>query len=134
MLFSLGMSYCYLASQMADFANGGVFLGPKIRHFRGLTVLISLSDTIHKWAAIFCKYSKFPKMADFGTKENTAICEIRHLWDYITVVKLHIGTQDFSKVYFFEYFFTLIWQFLVFNLRIIEIWDFKLIANCIFVE
>ena len=23
---------------MADFANGGVFPGPKIRHFRGLTV------------------------------------------------------------------------------------------------
>ena len=30
----------------------------------------------YKW-----EYSKFSKMADFGTKENTAICEIRHLWD-----------------------------------------------------
>ena len=24
---------------MADFTNGGIFLGPKIRHFRELTVL-----------------------------------------------------------------------------------------------
>ena len=35
---NLQFYYCYLASQMADFTNGGVFLGPKIRHFRGLTV------------------------------------------------------------------------------------------------
>ena len=32
--------YCLLTSQMADFANGGVLPGPKIRHFRGLTVQV----------------------------------------------------------------------------------------------
>ena len=36
----LPIYYCYLVSQMADFANGGVSPGPKIRHFRELTVLV----------------------------------------------------------------------------------------------
>ena len=36
---NLQIYYCYLVSQMADFINGGVFSGPKIRHFRELTVL-----------------------------------------------------------------------------------------------
>ena len=36
---NLQIYYCYLVSQMADFINGGVFSGPKIRHFREFTVL-----------------------------------------------------------------------------------------------
>ena len=31
---------------MTDFANGGIFLGPKIRHFRGFTVLYFVSGFI----------------------------------------------------------------------------------------
>ena len=34
----LTFQYCLLTSQMADFANGGICLGPKIRHFRGFAV------------------------------------------------------------------------------------------------
>ena len=45
---NLQIYYCYLVSQMADFANGGVFSGPKIRHFRELTVIRELKVKIHK--------------------------------------------------------------------------------------
>ena len=48
---NLQIYYCYLVSQMADFTNGGVFSGPKIRHFRELTVF-----SIH-----FSKYVGFTK-------------------------------------------------------------------------
>ena len=51
--------------------------------------LVSLSTTIEniansqlvidKTCEVDFNYSKFSKMADFGTRENTAICEIRHL-------------------------------------------------------
>ena len=44
---NLQIYYCYLVSQMADFTNGGVFSGPKIRHFRELTVLYTLCSILY---------------------------------------------------------------------------------------
>ena len=38
---------------MADFANGGVFLGPKIRHFRGLTVAKIVLEMRYVYVSFF---------------------------------------------------------------------------------
>ena len=39
--------YYLLVSQMADFAIGGIFLGPKIRQFRELTVICIFDGELH---------------------------------------------------------------------------------------
>ena len=79
---------CYLVSQMAVFSQF-----PKCAIFKNISQIFLAKRQENRTQCkkvkillrslkIFFRqinYSKFPKMADFGTIENTAICEIRHL-------------------------------------------------------